>query len=115
GPPPPPPPPPTQNYFVELAPAGAASYRGNGTLRTDTTDIVQGPDPSGYNGDGQGHWWFSLPSITGTITNMEFYAYANHTYYSNVGDGLLTPTILGNGGPNYGQPRAKWNAGRWPK
>lgn len=72
---------PTQQRYVDLAPAGWASYRGNGTLRTDTTDVVQGLDPSGTNGDGKGYWWFNLPTITGTVDKVEVFAYSN--YWNN--------------------------------
>lgn len=109
------PPPAVQSYFKDLAPVGWQSWRGNGSLRTDVPGPVQGPDPSGTNGDGSGHWWFDVPSITGTVTRMEFYAYASQTYFNDGGNGLFRPAIQGLGGPNYTSPRGKWLAGRWPK
>lgn len=108
--------PPVQNFYVELAPAGIRTYSGDGTLRTDTSDVVQGWDPSGGNGDGKGHWWFTRPNITGTITRMDLYMYSNHTYFNSGGQALISPTQADVGGPGYSQPRSQWNPGAtYPK
>ncbi|WP_394620957.1 hypothetical protein JNUCC0626_18240 [Lentzea sp. JNUCC 0626] len=115
GPPPPPPPPPTRQYYVDLAPSGWTSWRGNNTARGDVSGPVQGWDPSGFNGDGKGHWWFSLPSISGRIDRMDFYAYSSHWYYNSGGTAILNVAIGGNGGPNYAKPRGDWHVGGWPK
>jgi hypothetical protein len=119
GPPPPPPPPPPQNFFVELAPAGYISYRGNNTVRPAGDGVVQGPDPSGNNGIGKGHWWFAIPNITGTITNMEMYLYAEHWYYGDGGQIVNNLTLVGQGGPNYPAVKNDWvhtgGGGWWPR
>jgi hypothetical protein len=115
GPPPPPPPPPQQNYFIELAPAGWNSWRGNNTLRTDVTGPVQGPDPSGYNGIGKGHWWFNVPDITGDITYMEFYAWADHWYLGTGGRGVLNMARKFIPGPDYQPIKANLNIDGWPR
>lgn len=87
-----------QNYVSYWSANASASYRGDGVKRTDTTDIVCGPDPSGFNGNGCGLALFTagayassnqselgkgiLTALSGaTITGVEVYAYANHTYY----------------------------------
>lgn len=90
-------PPPTQQYYVDLAPAGYTSYRGSGTVRTDTTDVVQGWDPSGFNGLGVGLWWFNLPSITGTVNRVDWYVYTNHTYYNTGGTAVWNIVSSGAG------------------
>jgi hypothetical protein len=118
-PPPPPPPPPPQNYFVELAPAGYTSYRGDNTVRPAGDGVVQGPDPSGNNGIGKGHWWFAIPHITGTITNMELYAYAEHWYYGDGGQAVMNLALINQGGPNYPAIKGDWvhtgGGGWWPR
>lgn len=95
-----------QNYTAYWVATASGSYQGNGTKRTDTPDIVCGPDPTGPNGNGCGMAVFnggavnaSNPSENGktlwqaltpsgqpaaTINSIEVYAYANHTY-SNYG------------------------------
>lgn len=78
-----------QEYIYELEPAGWLSYRGDGSQRTDVTGPVQGWDPSGFNGDGGGFWWFNLPSITGTVNWVDFYAYSEHWYYSAGGTAIF--------------------------
>ncbi len=115
GAPPPPPPPSVASHFVELAPAGWQAWGDRG-LRTDVPGPVQGRDPSGYNGEGRGHWWFNLPSITGTITNMEFYCYSNHWYYNDGGPAVFNLARQGAGGPDYVKYQADWiPSGYWPK
>lgn len=74
---------PTQQYYVELSPAGWGTYNGSGGLRGDTTDVVQGWDPSGFNGLGTGLWWFTIPSITGTVNWVQWAVYTNQTYYNS--------------------------------
>lgn len=86
---PPAPPPPTQQYFVDLAPAGWASYRGDGSLRPGGDGVTQGWDPSGFNGDGGGFWYFFIPSITGVVDLATFYCYSNHWYYNSGGTAIF--------------------------
>lgn len=108
-------PPPVQNNYTERAPSGHWTYQGGGTLRTDTTDVVQGWDPSGTNGDGHGGWNFTIPNISGTVTRVDFYLYNNWSYYNSGGQALLrlvsssntsSPTVL----------QTTWNPGvTYPK
>jgi hypothetical protein len=82
---------PPQNYFTEIAPAGHWSYDGSGSLRTDTTDIVQGYDPSGASGDGKGGWNFTIPNIpSGQIDQVDLYIYSNWTYYNTGASALIS-------------------------
>lgn len=86
-PPAPPPPPPasvTQSYYVDLAPAGRASYNGSGQLMTWVgNDVYQGYHSS--NGDTSGQFYFNLPNITGTIDGVTVWAYFRHWYYNSGG------------------------------
>jgi hypothetical protein len=102
----------------ELTPAGWASFTGSNVLRTDTADVVQGYDPSGFNGDGWGYWWFNIPSITGTVDEAWIYLYANHWYYNSGGTALVfmsTGTGQNNPAVTATFPHAGWpvNAGWW--
>lgn len=112
-PPPPPPPPPTRQYYVDLAFAGSNSYRGNGSRRDDVgRDVIQGWDPSGYNGDGKGYFYFNMPDITGTIDKMDVYFYTTHWFYNSGGTAVITPTSFGeNVGSNYDRLREPWIVG----
>jgi hypothetical protein len=103
---------PTQQYFTELAPAGWQAFNGSGGLRNDVPGPVQGWDPSGYNGDGKGHWWFNLPNITGVVDRVEFYAYAIHWYYNSGGTAILNAAPAGN---PYSKQRGDYHVGGWPK
>lgn len=102
----------SQQYYVDLAPAGWASLRGDGSTRTDVTGPVQGWDPGGTNGDGRGHWYFNLPSITGTIDRMDFYCYSNHWYYNSGGTAIFNVAV---GSTPYAKPRGDWFVGGYPK
>ena len=126
GPPPPPPPPPTQQYVWESRFSGAESFSGNGARRTDMPgqDVVQGWDPSGYNGDGYGYYyWNNKPSITGAVDRVDIYLYSWHWYYNSGGTAVLnmTPWIGGGGGgfpklagggdwrvPGFPKPGGRW-------
>lgn len=80
-------PPPTKKTYVKTyTTTTGATYKGDGSKRTDTTDIVQGYNS--YNGNGKGLWIF--PSMTAdlagsTVSKVEIYAYANHWYYNSGG------------------------------
>ena len=79
-----------KTYTKTYASTSAATYRGDGTKRTDTTDVVQGYNS--FNGDGKGLWIF--PSMTSdlsgaTVKKVEVYAYANHWYYNSGGTALI--------------------------
>jgi hypothetical protein len=87
-----PPPPPAQRYDTGwMGPAGWRTYTGSGGQRSDTTDVVQGWDPSGFNGDGSGLWWWNLPSITGTVNEVWVWLQSNLTYYNSGGTGIVAP------------------------
>jgi hypothetical protein len=92
------PPPARQQYYQELGPVQGWNYRGDGSVRSDTTDIVQGWDPSGNNGDCHGFWTFNLPSITGTIDRIDLYSYSNHWYFNSGGTALFNIIKAGDGG-----------------
>jgi hypothetical protein len=71
-------PPPVRQYWVELQPDSWATYKGDGTARTDIpNDVVQGYDS--VNGDCWGKWLFTLPSIVGTVDKVEFDIQTNYT------------------------------------
>jgi hypothetical protein len=78
---------PKKTYVKTFRSTSAATYKGSGAKRTDTTDVVQGYDS--YNGNGKGLWIF--PTMTGyiggsaVINKIEIYAYANHWYYNSGG------------------------------
>lgn len=78
---------PTTQAYVDLAPSGWASFRGDGSQRSDTAGPVQGYN--GSNGDGKGLWWFPLPSITGTVDRADLYVYSEHWYYNSGGTGIF--------------------------
>lgn len=117
GPPPPPPPPPTQQYYVDLGPVGKKSWRGDGSLRDDLggLDIVQGWDPSGYNGDGRGTYWFTLPDITGTVDRVDLYLYASHWYYNSGGTAVIGITDRRGEDSNPPLFKPEWRVGGYPK
>jgi len=79
-----------RTYTATYSSTGSGTYKGDGTKRTDTSDVVQGYNS--YNGDGKGLWIF--PSVTGilsgaTVNKIEVYAYANHWYYNSGGTALI--------------------------
>ncbi|MBP2323346.1 hypothetical protein JOF56_003731 [Kibdelosporangium banguiense] len=117
GPPPPPPPPPVQQYYVDLGAVGKASWRGNGSLRTDLggNEVVQGHDPSGYNGDGRGMWWFNLPVITGTVDRVDVYLYSSHWYYNSGGTVIMNISDQRGLGGDFFRFRGDWHVGGYPK
>lgn len=81
--------PPQSIYTGDIAPSEFHSYRGDDTLRTDnTTDVIQGWDSGGVNGDGKGHWRFPLPSITGTVDRVDFYVNTRWTSFTSGGTGI---------------------------
>ncbi len=111
-----PPPSTRQQYFVDLAPAGWASFRGDGSQRTDYNGIVQGWDPSGYNGDGGGYWYFSLPSITGNVDRVDFYSYTDH-WYNNSGGTAIFNMVAHPAGANYDSVKLRqdWHQPGYPR
>lgn len=117
GPPPPPPPPPTQQYYVDLGMAGKASWRGDGSYRTDlgASGVVQGWDPSGYNGDGKGMYYFNLPNITGNVDRVDVYMYAEHWYYNAGGTVIMNISDQRGVNANFFKFKENWHVGGYPK
>ncbi len=77
---------PRKPYVKTYRSVASGTYKGDGTKRTNTTDVVQGY--YGSNGNGDGLWTF--PSMTAdlagaSISKIEVYAYANSWYYNNGG------------------------------
>lgn len=105
-----------------LSATSRASYRGDGTIRTDIPGVVQGWDPGGYNGNGSGYWaWGNLPSITGNVDRVDLYLYSEHWYYNSGGIARLNMVPAGGGFSNgftksvadydvggYQKPGGKW-------
>lgn len=114
-----------QNYTTYWYSSGSASYTGSGTKRTDTSDMVHGTDPSGFNGNGcavalfMGNSYSSTNSgeigktlwtaLDGaTINSVEFMFTNRHWYYNAGGSlyylpGYLTslPSSIANPSNNY--------------
>jgi hypothetical protein len=113
GTPPAAPPTPTQQYDTGwMSPAGWRTFNGSGTERFDTAGPVQGWDPSGFNGDGKGYWWWSLPSISGTVDEVWVWLYSSHWYYNSGGTARLWPINAAAGSPG---PTGPYDVGGWPK
>jgi hypothetical protein len=105
--------PPQQYYTGDLAPSSWATYTGGGAGRGDTNgDIVQGWDPSGYNGDGYGFIGFNLPSITGTINRIDLALVWDWTYFDSGGTLLITPLHSGAASP-YSSFQGLMMKGQW--
>lgn len=108
-------PPPKQQYYVEIGTDNRETFRGDGSARFDTSDIVQGWDPSGFNGDGYG--WFGFgnqPTITGTVDRVDLYLYFNHWYFNSGGSAIIN--IIQAGTPNVlSKLRGDWIVPGWPK
>lgn len=116
GAPPPAPPTPMTQRVWESAPAGSETFRGTGVIRTDTAgSIVQGWDPSGFNGDGKGYMWWNLPNITGTVDRVELYLYSSHWYYNSGGTAIVNWTASGGGVGFPGKAGADQFIGGFPK
>jgi hypothetical protein len=117
GTPQPPPPPPPQQYFTEIGTDNRGTYRGNSTQRGDTGDVIQGWDPSGFNGDGYGWFGFgNLPNIYGHVDRVDLYIYWNHWYYNSGGTAIISPIMAGNGAAlNSLKLRNDWYVPGWPK
>lgn len=111
-------PPPTQNYYTgDIAPTGNWTFRGDNSLRTDTTEVVQGTDPSGYNGDGKGGWDFTIPNITGTVTRVDLYLYNDWAYYNSGGRAKISVVAAAEtAAPTYLAQPQQWDPGvSYPK
>lgn len=97
------PPPATKKSYTSVWESnGGGTYRGNGTLRTDTTDLRQGYVGQA-NGDQHGLALFTAGAISGetgktiasamsgaTIVKAEVYLYANHWYWASGGTALIS-------------------------
>ncbi len=106
-----------QQRTWEGGPVGKVSWRGNNTVRTDLggLDVVQGRDPSGYNGVGKGAWWFDLPNITGTVDRVDLFLYSAHWYYNSGGMAVLNINDQRGADPNMFKMRGDWLVGGYPK
>lgn len=115
-----------QNYTTYWAASASASYRGNGTKRTDVgQEIVHGNDPSGYNGNGCGIALFMNGAYTSTnssetgktlsaaltgatITACDVMLHPHHAYYNSgatifylFSTYTIIPSSMANPGSNY--------------
>lgn len=96
GSPPAAPPQPVQQFNTGwMPPVSWLSFNGAGTQRNDVAGPVQGWDPSGFNGDGYGYWWWTLPSISGTVDEVWVWLYSSHWYYNSGGTAILYPIAAG--------------------
>lgn len=88
----PPPPPPTQTYTAtkSFAAVWGASYRSNGSKRTDKTDLYQGYVDS-FNGNQKSLCGFSVTGIpsNATIVSASLSLYANHWYNNSGGVAVI--------------------------
>lgn len=94
-----------KSYVTYWYATNSESYRGNGTARTDTPDLVQGYDPSGFNGDGHAVTIFGGNSFKGsevgvslatamtgaTLVKAEVYFFFDHWFYNTGGTAILRP------------------------
>lgn len=99
-----------QNYTTYWAASASASYRGDGSRRTDVGgEMIQGWDPSGYNGNGSALCVFGAGAYTSTasgevgksvdaalagatITAVDFHVRNHHWYYNAGGQVVYTPS-----------------------
>ena len=89
-----PPAPPTQTYTAtkSFAATWGASYRADGSKRTDTDDLFQGLSSSGsYNGNQESLCGFSVSGIPAgaTIISATLTAYATHWYSNGGGTAII--------------------------
>lgn len=81
------PPPSKKTYVTTWASTASRTWRSDGSIRTDRTEVVHGYDS--INGDGRGLWIFPntiTSTLSGaTISKIEIYAYATHWYYNSGG------------------------------
>lgn len=81
---PPPPASVAQQYFVDLAPVGRASWQGNGQhMNWVGGDVYQGYNST--NGNTRGQFWFDLPVITGWVDRVDIWIYYRHWYFNSGG------------------------------
>ena len=115
-----------REYTSEWVSNGGGTYRGNGTLRTDTTDMRQGYVGQ-QNGDQHGIALFTGNAVSGetdktiaaalsgaTIRKVEVYLYANHWHSSSGGTAMISAhslTAMASTTPN----TAKVLSAGWPK
>jgi hypothetical protein len=89
----------TQQYDTGwMAPSVVETHRGDGTVRSDTGgDIVQGWDPSGFNGDGYGFagGFAGFPAITGTIDRIDLSLPWDWSYFNSGGTAIIAPLHSG--------------------
>ena len=95
------PPPTKRNYLTYWTATSVYTHRGDGTLRTDTTDVIQGYQ--GSNGNQYSHCVFNGGAVAGdeigvtlgtaltgaTDVTIQAYLYAYHWYYYDGGTAIL--------------------------
>lgn len=89
-----PPPPPTQTYTAtkSFAATWGASYRADGSKRTDSSDLFQGLSSSGsYNGNQKSLVGFNVSGIPSgaTLVSATLSLYANHWYNNGGGVAII--------------------------
>lgn len=114
-----PPAPPTQTYTVtkSVAASWSATYRADGSKRTDESDIYQGYNSS-YQGNQKSLIYFNLGSIPAgaTCVSATLYLYANHWYNNSGGTAVIgthnktsEPSSWSATGTNSDRLRYAWN------
>ena len=114
---------PQQLYTLTQNASWSVTFKGSGAVRSDTTDCVQGTDPSGFNGDGKA--MIGFPDLTSTLSGatvrkLWVFLYANHWYYTSGGTAIIgthsqTSAPASFSGTTNRLQSASWarNAGRW--
>ena len=117
----------SKTYQTVWTASTSKTYRGNGSLRTDTTDMVQGTDPSGYNGNGYAYAVFANDAVSGdekgktvaeamtgaTLLKVEVFLYFSHWYHNSGGTAVIRPhnsTSIPSSAPS----GASKTVGSWP-
>jgi len=102
-----------QQYFVDLAPVGRASWQGNGQhMNWVGGDVYQGYNST--NGDTRGMFWFDLPNITGTVDRVDVWLYFRHWWFNS--GGTVRMGITDQRGVFTSHSfKTTWETGGWPK
>ncbi|MGZ4745612.1 MAG: hypothetical protein ACXVYY_00880 [Oryzihumus sp.] len=79
-----------KTYVSTITANWTQSFRGNGSLRTDTTDAVQGY----YSANGDQRALIGFPSVTSMLSGakvnkVEVYLYANNWWYNSGGTAII--------------------------
>lgn len=110
-------PPPPTTYVKTWTATSSATYRGNGTKRTDTSDMVQGYNSA--NGDQEAVAIFptSIQSTisSATVKKIECYLYANHWYYNSGGTAKINVHGYTSAPSSSPSMTAAVTSSKWPK